>query len=384
MNHSILLHSPLKPLRKRARCGSVLVLLAILIPVLLALASYAINITYIEAVQADVQIVTDVATQTAGREFNRTGDRNAALLAAKDAASRNPISGAVMPIEMNDLEFGVSLRTSSNAAYTFTPVTFGAEANAVRLTTRTLNQSSTPVISPIFPTMGVNVEIRPQCRAISTQSTMDVALVIDRSGSMAFASDEVAAEGVNPAAAPPGWVFGDPVPPNSRWLDLVASVQAFNQSLIDSPQQEKLALSTYSTTTSTDQVLTFDYSSVINGLNFTSLVFQGGGTAIGNGLLEGNAALNDTSVNRDYAVKVMVLLTDGIHNYGTSPESAAGTLRNNGVTLFTITFSDEADQNRMRNLAQSCGGEHFHATDAAQLASAFEEIANRLPSLMTL
>ena len=49
--------------QQRARHGSVLVLLAILIPVLLALASYAINITYIEAVQADVQIVTDVATQ---------------------------------------------------------------------------------------------------------------------------------------------------------------------------------------------------------------------------------------------------------------------------------------------------------------------------------
>lgn len=286
----------------RARRGSVLVLLAILIPVLLALASYAINITYIEAVQADVQIVTDVATQSAGRTFVRVGDRNAALLAAKEASARSPISGVVMPIEMADLEFGISLRTSSDTAYTFTPVAAGVEANAVRLTTRTLNESSPSVLSPIFPTMGVNVEIRPRRTAISTQSTMDVVLVIDRSGSMAFATDEVAAEGVNPAAAPPGWMFGDPVPPNSRWLDVVASVQAFNQSLIDSPQHEKLALSTYSTDTSTDQVLTFDYSNIINALNLTSLVFEAGGTAIGNGLLEGNAALNDSRVNREYAV----------------------------------------------------------------------------------
>ncbi|CAN0475638.1 unnamed protein product, partial [Hapterophycus canaliculatus] len=180
--------------------------------------------------------------------------------------------------------------------------------------------------------------------------------------------------------APPGWAYGDPVPPNSRWLDLVASVQAFTQQLNDSPQQEKVSLSTYSDVTSTDQVLTFDYDGIQTGLNSISVAFNGGGTGIGNGMLEGLGALNDDSVNRDYAVKVMVLLTDGIHYVGSSPEWAASVLRNNGVTLFTVTFSDEAEQSRMRNIAHTCGGEHFHATDAAQLAIAFEEIAKRDPT----
>lgn len=366
------------------RRGSVIVLLAILIPVLFGLASYAINIAYIEAVQADVQVTTDVAVRAAGRKFIRTGDRNEALLAAREAATRNPISGNVIPFELVDLEFGRSLRTSSESRYSFSPVVDGAEANAVRLTTKSLNGAVTPVFAPLFPTLGVDVEIRPKRTAISTQSTMDVALVIDRSGSMAFASNEAALPGVNPAAAPPGWAFGDPVPPNSRWLDLVASVQVFTQQLSDSPQQEQIALSTYSDVTSTDQVLTVQYDGISNALNSISATFDGGGTGIGNGMLEGLGALNDTNVNRDYAVKVMVLLTDGIHYEGTSPEWAADQLRNSGVTLFTVTFSDEAEQGRMSSLAQSSGGEHFHATDAAQLAVAFKEIAKRLPSLITL
>lgn len=367
----------------RCRRGSILVLLAILIPVLFGLASYAINIAYIEAVQADVQVTTDVAVRAAGQEFIRTGDRYSALVAAREAATRNPISGKVVPLELSDLEFGTSLRTSSGSRYDFSPVIDGVEANAVRLTTKSLNGATTPVFAPLFPTLGVDIEIRPKRTAISTQSTMDVALVIDRSGSMAYAANETAVVDVNPAAAPPGWVFGDPVPPNSRWLDLVASVQVFTQQLSDSPQQEKVALSTYSDVTSTDQVLTFGYDGISNALNSISATFDGGGTGIGNGMLEGLGALNDTSVNRDYAVKVMVLLTDGIHYVGTSPEWAANQLRNNGVTLFTVTFSDEAEQGRMSNLAQTCGGEHFHASDAAQLAVAFQEIAKRLPSLLT-
>ncbi|WP_404310759.1 vWA domain-containing protein [Neorhodopirellula lusitana] len=366
------------------RTGSVMVLLVVLLPVLFVLSSYAINIAYIEAVNADVQIATDVAVQAAGRAYMETGDEAAALAAAQQAASRNPVSGVTIPIGASDLDFGISQRQSISEGYTFNVVSDGEPGNAVRLTTRTLNESSSNLIPPIFPTMGVDIQIRPNARAISTRSTMDVALVIDRSGSMAFSSDEVADPYASPAAAPAGWNYGDPVPPNSRWLDMVASVQSFNQYLTDSPQIEQLSLSTYSHITSTEQKLTYDYPQVIDGLNTISAFFDGGGTAIGQGMREGLGALNDESVARPYAVKVMILLSDGIHNYGSSPESAVNQMQNSGATLFAITFSNEADQGRMQQLAESCGGTHFHAVDAAQLTQAFQDIAKRLPSLMTL
>ncbi|MFG0288940.1 MAG: VWA domain-containing protein [Rhodopirellula sp. JB044] len=370
-------------MRRHPRNGSVTVLLVVLLPVLFMLSSYAINIAYIEAVNAEVQITTDAAVQAAGRAYIQSGDENAALVAAQDAAARNQISGKTIPITASDLEFGSSLRTSMSDGYDFTPVSGGQDGNAVRLTTNALRNATSPVFSPLFPTMGVDVQIRPQRTAISTQSTMDVALILDRSGSMAYASDETADPYVNPAAAPPGWTFGDPAPPNSRWLDVVASVQSFKNYLEESPQKEKLSLSTYSDTTSTEQILTFEYQSILDGLNVHTNQFNGGGTAIGTGLYEALGAITDESVARPYAVKVMILLTDGIHNTGTSPESASWSIKDAGVTLFTITFSNEAGQNRMKNLAENCGGLHFHAVDATQLTAAFEDIARRLPSLMT-
>lgn len=45
----------------------------------------------------------------------------------------------------------------------------------------------------------------------------------------------------DPSSAPAGWDFGDPVPPNARWLDLIAAVQVFNNELTASPQEELLS-----------------------------------------------------------------------------------------------------------------------------------------------
>lgn len=365
------------------RHGSVLMMLVIMLPVLFILAAYAINVAYIESVQANVQIVTDVAVQAAGRAYIQTEDRNAALAAARDAATRNRVAGQVIPIEMADLDFGISNRSSLGTSYLFNPIAGNAVGNSVRLTTRTLHEQVNPILKPVFPTFGASIAIRPLRVAVSTQSTMDVSLVIDRSGSMAYASNEVTSGMLPPISAPPGWMFGGPVPPNARWLDLVAAVQSFNTYLTDSPQREKLSLSTYASTSSTETFLTHNYNEVNAALNAISTEFHGGSTAIGLGLFEGLGALTDPARSRPFAVRVMVLLTDGHHNTDVPPEDAVAMLQSEGVTLFTITFSDSADQTRMRELAELCGGEHFHAANAVQLLDAFADIARRLPSLMT-
>lgn len=358
-------------------------MLAIMLPVLFLLAAYAINIAYLEAINTDVQVVADVAVQAAGRAYIQTEDVGASLAAAQDAASRNPVGGVTVPISMSDLQFGISRRASVNSAYSFTPVSAGTTGNAVRLETSTLHNAATSPLTPAFPTFGVDFDIRPERVAISTQSTMDVALVIDRSGSMAYGATEMPNPYAPPVSAPPGWNFGQPVPPNARWLDLVASIQVFSNHLNDSPQREQLSLSTYAGTTSTDTRLTYDFNAVVAALNGHSAAFQGGNTAIGLGIREGLGALTDPTLSRDFAVRVMILMTDGIHNQNVNPENVMSELKSAGVTLFTVTFSDSADKTRMAKLAASGGGAHFHAANAAQLIVAFEEIAKSLPSLMT-
>lgn len=354
-------------------------LVVVLLPVLFALSAFAINIAHIESVNTDVQIATDSAVRAASRAYAITGDPDEALAAAREAASRNPIGDFVLPITAADLDFGQSTRESADAKYQFTPSESG---NAVRIVTRTL-ASSPSGIAPLFPFFGPGFTVRPERSSVSTQGTIDVALVVDRSGSMAYSADEIAQYPPAPAAAPSGWDFGAPVPPNARWLDLVAAVRTFGEELKASPQAELVALSTYNDLSETNQKLTDDYSLINAELIKISSQFDAGGTSIGLGMLEGLAAVTDESLGRSYASRVMVLMTDGVQNVGQTPDSVTPTLIESGVTLFTVTFSDEADQDTMRRVAEQTGGSHFHAVTAEQLSEAFRDIARHLPTLIT-
>ncbi|QDV63019.1 vWA domain-containing protein [Crateriforma conspicua] len=366
---------------RRDRRGATMALVAVLLPVLLIISAYAINITYIESLNTDVQIASDAAAHAALKEYVLSdGDKAKAVTAAQAAAALNPIGEHVMPVGEGDLDVGVSNRNALNSTHSFTPAENG---NAIRFVTRSLANSNNTNIKPLFPTFGTNFQFKTQREAIATQAAMDISLVVDRSGSMAYAADEVAQYPPAPAAAPAGWDFGQPVPPSARWLDLIAAVNTFKQLIEASPMEEYVALSTYNSNPATPVRLTNDYTEVMDALQAISVSFEAGGTNIGGGMMEGSAAVTDQALGRPFATKVVIVMTDGIHNYGKDPVSAAYSLYHNGITVFTITFSDEADQNKMKKVADICGGQHFHAVTAAQLADAFREIARRLPSLLT-
>ncbi|QEG24514.1 VWA domain-containing protein [Mariniblastus fucicola] len=363
----------------RPRDGATMVLMVVLLPVMIALAALAINVAQMESVNTDLQVATDAAVRAAGREYLLTADKNKALLAAQELADRNRVGSFVLPIESGDLEYGVGDRANVNSPYTFTHTGAG---NAVRLTTNSL-ASGTSGVDLLFPFFGSNVKIRPQISAVCTQGVIDIALVIDRSGSMAYSSSETAVYPPGPAAAPAGWDFGDPVPPQARWLDLIASAKVFVDELDASPTEELVALTIYDENSTTLLNLSNNYDQIINELEFISGSFDKGGTNIGGGMLGGQSALTNATYGRQEASKVIVLMTDGVHNIGTSPNSAANTIANSGIALFTITFSDEANQAEMQSVANKCGGQHFHAANASQLKDAFQQIARSLPTLLT-
>ena len=355
-----------------------MVTVVILLPVLFALAAIAVNLAYMQAVKSKMQVVTDAATRAAGAEYIETGDESLALVAAQQMASLNPVESTVIPIAATDLEFGVSQRNNHNQAYTFSA---GPNGNSVRLTTNSFASGSGTALEPFFPVFGTTFQIRPLLTATHTQTTLDVAVVVDRSGSMAFAADEPI--GSVPIAAPAGWAFGDPVPPNSRWLDLVAAVGGFCNELSLTSKIEKVAVVSYASDARTDQVLTDDYTLVADSLNAVSVAFNGGATAVGDGILEGVTAVTAPMYARPWANNAIVVLSDGIHNTGTDPIAAASTAAAEQIPIYTISFSFEADQALMQQIADMTGGTHYHAVDAAQLNAAFRDIARRLPSMLT-
>ncbi len=364
---------------KQRQTGATMVAVVVMLPILFILAAMAINLAYIQVVKTKVQIVTDASVRAAGREYIDTNDETLALQAARDMAALNPIDSLVVPLEAGDLEFGLSERSGKDQAYTFTPGTHG---NSVRLTTTSFNGGAGSALQPFFPTFGSTFDIRPLCSATNTQTTLDVAIIVDRSGSMSFAANE-ASSGGTPAAAPSGWSYGDPVPPKSRWLDLVAAVTGFCDELTATAKVEKIGMVSYSDSASRDVNLTEIYTEIDDANFAISMDFDGGMTNVGDGIKKGVDAVTEPKYSRPWATNALVLMSDGNHNTGTDPIVAAAEAVSKGIPIYTVSFSSEANQALMQQIADMTGGTHYNALDAQQLSEAFRNIARRLPSMLT-
>ncbi len=358
----------------KRRTASTLALLTVILPVVLAVAAYSINVVYMELVRTQLQINTDVATRAAGRVLARTADQAQALAAAERIMQLNSFGQTKLTLGANQIVFGASTRTSESSRYEFAPAN---NPNAVRFETN--GRVKVPML---FPTPGVSVDFRPIKQAISTQTEIDMVLVLDRSGSMAFSNLEVAGN-YPPAAAPIGWTFGQAVPTASRWLDATSSINTFLRHLDTTVHEEQVGLVTYGTQSFDDCQMSSSYAPIQSALDGYSQQFWGGATNISDGILAGARILSQKSAARPWATRVMIVMTDGIWTAGIDPAISAQLAAGQQIIIYTITYSNEADQLKMQQVASIGGGKHFHATSGAELTDAFKAIAERLPTLLT-
>lgn len=365
------------------RRGAILVLIALFLPVLFIFSAFIVNLSYMELTRAELRVASDAATRAAGRALLDTGSEQKAVRAAREAASRNRVAGKPLKLRASDVVFGEATRTALDSRYQFTPG--GNRVNAVQINASRAADSQSGAVSLIMPGLGKTISFTPEQFAISSQVELDIALVLDRSGSMAYGDfeDSVAraAKGLGPEIAPPGWWFGDPAPRGSRWLDLVGAVDVFLKQLDESPQDEFVTLVTYNHEAKLETALSSRYADVSKALAPYSQRLDEGGTNVGGGIVAGVSSV--MSAGRPWAAKVIIVMTDGKHNTGSSPESRARAAFKDGIAVYTITFSGDAETRRMEEVADQGGGKHFHAARKADLIKVFREIARSLPTLLT-
>jgi len=181
---------------------------------------------------------------------------------------------------------------------------------------------------------------------------------------------------------------------------MIKGVEAFLAVLEDTPQEELVSLVTFSSQAELEYDL--QRSTDDDGLepfiplNYPNIrrelieIDPRGGTAIGDGLLQGLVPLfpgsNDaSSIARPFAAKTIVILTDGGNTAGTEPEDAVAQILQNedATTIHTVTFTSGADRAAMEAVAAAGGGRNFHDDDGSNLVPIFEEIANTLPTILT-
>lgn len=340
------------------RRGAMVVLILVCLPVILAFAVFTINTAWMQLTRTELRTATDAATRAGSRTLSLTQDLDAARAAASAAAGRNTVAGEPLLLAESDLQFGYS-EAGDSGMYAFSERDAESlDINAVRVTGRRVAGAPSGPVPLLFAGMFDRTTFEPVKVATATQTDRDVVLVLDRSGSMDTST-----------------------PTGTRWTDLEGAVAVFLETLELTPQDEQVGLVTYSTNASNDVDLTLDYDAVLAGVEAAN---PSGWTAIGKGVNFGRTNLLDRGHDRSYAVKTIVVMTDGNHNRGVDPVDAARTAHDDyNITVHTITFSSGADQTHMREVAAVGGGSHWHADDEASLLQVFEDVANNLPTLLT-
>lgn len=138
--------------------------------------------------------------------------------------------------------------------------------------------------------------------------------------------------------------------------------------------------------------LTTDRATLINLMKEIDTGLIEDGTAIGNGLATAVARIADS----DAPSRVVILLTDGVNNRGeVSPQTAAEIAKTYGVRVYTIgvgangmapypfmtpwgtemrNVQVEIDEDLLKGISETTGGQYFRATDNTKLAEIYSEI----------
>lgn len=370
-----------------SRRGAILILVAFVLPVLVIMMAFAIDVAWMQLAKTELRTATDAAARAGAKVLSISQDQAAARAAALDAASRNVVAGEGLQLDAGDVQFGRSEQANSANRFVFTPANSGV-INAVHVDGRRTSGSLAGPVD-LFFTRLVGVEhFEPVQDATSTILDRDICLVIDRSGSMGLDLS----------------VIGDrngqncgPLDANTRFAALNNAINGFLDELDRTFPEEQVALASYSSQFSTScrgyslnfQVadiraqLTKNHNLIRTPMNEFMTRGIGGSTAIGEGLRRGITAVSNPQRARPFAVKTIVLMTDGLHNSGVDPRVVANEAAALDITVHTISFSAGADQARMRDVARITGGQHYHADTAGDLNEVFREIARTLPVLLT-
>jgi len=363
---------------------------------LVALAGLSINIAYMELVRSEQRLATDAAAKAALVMLGQSQSQAQARQAATTIAALHRVAGRPVVLVNSDIEIGTSTG-NTNGTYSFSQTSSNSSVvtNSVRVNSNLSKMVSGGIPTLLLPQMMGVTSFTSEQSAVSTRIDMDVCLVVDRSGSMAWSLGSTTFEypGDLAGQSPIQNYFKLPHATDSRWASLTSAVNVFANVLNEAPIKTRVSLASYSSNftfgiwtsvvASIDQPLTTDYTTLSQKLNQLATQPLIGNTNIAAGLREGVNALTDPNLSRVTSCKSIVLLTDGVLTQGDDPVVLATIAREKNIRIHTIAFSAQADVALMQRVAQAGGGQCYVAPNAASLEAAFRLIATTLPNMLT-
>ena len=334
---------------RSSRAGAMLPLIAVSMTILFVAAVLAIDIARIHVTRSELRTATDAAARAGVEALGREQSQSAATAAAIAIAEENLVAGNGLTLNPNDILFGTSTQKADGS---FSFVEGGPILNSVKVLGDRRSGSPDGVVPMMFGKMfGVN-SFSPVQSATAARLDRDIGMVLDVSGSMGN--------------------FG-------RFDSLINGLDVFLVELENTIQKERVSLTVYETRPRKLVDLTENLTSISDAMDDES---PGGRTGIGRALKVGLDSVLDDPLARPFALKSIVLMTDGNHNEGVPPDVVAKECKRKGIVVHTITFSSGADELLMEKVATETGGTHVHAETNQQLVEAFQTIAKQLQVLL--
>ncbi len=178
----------------------------------------------------------------------------------------------------------------------------------------------------------------------TTSTNVDVALIIDSSGSMTSNDPK----NLRKSAA---HLFIDLVDDEDKItiVDFDESVTLRQSLIIVAGNREKLK----------------------NAVNRVDSI---GGTNIGGGLLTGYNQLSGDAADPIHE-KAAIILTDGQHNTGTTPSSIIPKYQEKGWPIYSIALSDDADKQLLNQMSSMTGGQYYPSPSPESLLDIYNKIS---------
>lgn len=377
------------------RRGAAALLMMILLAVLVILASFSINVAYIQLLRTEQKVATDAATRAAAIELAVTENQAAAVTKAKSIASLHRLGGQNFSLADNKIVFGRSVE-QNGGSFVFTA---GATPpNSVRVTSNIgSGVSGDPTAIPMIFGATQNVTFNGSVDSTATFLINEIILCLDRSGSMKFDMSGVDwwYPSGNPLVPYPYgfWekYYAPPHSTDSRWAILEDAIDVFMTQAGNSAVPPRVGLVTWSSSTNSGGTSTVDYALPAKGFSWATNVTDittkltnrrnssygsngvYGGTQLKLGIDAGVAAFNTPNATL-LANKILILLTDGVYQ-GSDPITAATAAKNAGIKVYCISLLNGSVFNKLEDIADETGGEAYMATNQTELENAFRQIA---------
>jgi Mg-chelatase subunit ChlD len=186
-----------------------------------------------------------------------------------------------------------------------------------------------------------------------THIAIDVALVIDESGSMSY----------------------DSSPKNDRDGIRFLVAKKIVEKLSGQDRAAIIKFASSATLVQNFTAIKTDLQTAIDSY------FYPGKTAMYNGIKIANDAFTSFFNSPDVR-KVMIVLTDGVDNASSySLSSVVNVAQANGIIIYTVGLGNSLDETSLIRLADDTGGKYYHAASAGELIEIYDEIGDETINL---